>query len=135
MKPVRLDLLVLKGLKVTLVLRVCKALKGTQALRVLKEKRETLAQLAQLALRARRGTPETSDLRVLREILETPGLGVLREILALRVKRALLALTDKVLTLPHRLADTRTPRPISTQIWRPLRACPPRWRLFKGVDV
>ena len=110
-KPVRLDLLGLKGLKVTLVLRV------------LKEKRETLAQLAQLALRARRVTPET------------PGLGVLREILALRVKRALLALTDKVLTLPHRLADTRTPRPISTQIWRPLRACPPRLRLFKGVDV
>ena len=119
----------------TLVLRVCKALKAILAPPVLRghrEKRGILEKQAQLALRARRGTPETSDLRVRRVTLV---LRVLREILALRVKRVRLALTDKALTLPLRLVVTRTHRPISTPIWRPLRACPPRCHLFKEVDV
>lgn len=119
----------------TLVLKVCKALKEILAPPVLRghrEKRGIPEKQAQLVPRVRREIPETPVLKALKV---TPGLRVLREILALRVKQVRLALTDKVLTLPLRLADTRTPRPISTPIWRPLRDWHPRCRLFKEVDV
>ena len=152
-KPARLDLLGLRDLKGTPILRVCKALKGILAPPVLRghrEKRGIPEKQAQLVLRVRRETPETPVLKalkvtlvlkaikvtlVLRALKVTLVLRARREILALRVKRVRLALTGKVLTMPLGLADTRTPRPISTPIWRPLRACPPRCRLFKEVDV
>lgn len=51
-----------------------------------------------------------------------------------RVKQVRLALTDKVLTLPLRLAATRTHRPIFTLTLPQCRGLRRRLRRFKGVE-